>query len=82
MEQPEHKLEHTQEIEILLKGIRRLSDDRQQLLVLKFTEQLSNAEIAMIMNKSEGAIKSLYHRSLLALKEEMKKLGYESEMRE
>jgi RNA polymerase sigma-70 factor (ECF subfamily) len=82
MEPPEHRLEHTQEIEILLKGIRRLSDDRQQLLVLKFTEQLSNAEIAMIMNKSEGAIKSLYHRSLLALKEEMKKLGYESEMRE
>lgn len=62
---------------MLLRGIRALSDDRQQLLVLKFTEHLSNAEIAMIMKRSEGAIKSLYHRSLVALKEEMVKIGFE-----
>jgi RNA polymerase sigma-70 factor (ECF subfamily) len=73
IELPESALEETQEIEILLKGIRALPDDRQQLLVLKFTEHLSNAEIAVIMNRSEGAIKSLYHRSLIALKEEIKK---------
>jgi hypothetical protein len=30
------------------------------------------------MGRTEGAIKSLYHRSLLALKEEMIKIGYES----
>jgi len=37
--------------------------------VLKFVEHLSNAEVAVIMGKSEGAIKSLYHRTLLALRE-------------
>jgi RNA polymerase sigma-70 factor (ECF subfamily) len=30
---------------------------------------MSNREIAQIMGRSEGAIKSLYHRTLLALRE-------------
>jgi len=79
IEQPESTVEQTQEVELLLKAIRHLTEDRQQLLVLKFTEHLSNAEIAVIMSKSEGAVKSLYHRSLASLKEEMKKIGYQQE---
>ncbi|MRS05401.1 sigma-70 family RNA polymerase sigma factor [bacterium] len=79
IEQPESSMEQTQEVELLLRAIRKLTEDRQQLLVLKFTEHLSNAEIAVIMNKSEGAVKSLYHRSLASLKEEMKKIGYQEE---
>ncbi len=55
-------------------AIRNLPDDRQQLLILKFVERLSNAEIGDIMGRSEGAIKSLYHRTLIALREEMDKL--------
>lgn len=78
-DQPERTLEQTQEIELLLKGIRKLSSDRQQLLVLKFTEGMSNSEIATIMGKSEGAVKSLYHRSLDALRLEMTKMGYHEE---
>ena len=30
---------------------------------------MSNAEIGQVMGRSEGAIKSLYHRTLVALKE-------------
>ena len=45
--------------------------DRQQLLLLKFVEQMSNAEIGAIMGRTEGAVKSLYHRTLLALRDEM-----------
>ncbi len=55
----------------LRRAMRRLSPERQQLLILKFAEGLSNAEIGAIMGRSEGAIKSLYHRTLLALQEEM-----------
>ena len=76
---PEKALEKAQEIEQLLRGIRRLTPDRQQLLLLKFVESYSNAEIAEIMGKSEGAIKSLYHRALIALREEMQKIGYQLE---
>lgn len=55
----------------LLDAVRRLPADRQELLSLKFVEQLSNAEIGEIMGRSEGAIKSLYHRTLLVLREEL-----------
>ncbi len=74
---PERAVEKTQEVEQLLQGIRRLSPDRQQLLILKFVEEFSNAEIADIMGKSEGAIKSLYHRALIALRVEMEKIRFQ-----
>jgi RNA polymerase sigma-70 factor (ECF subfamily) len=61
----------SQEREKLLKVIRALSSERQQLLILKFVEHLSNAEIAVIMGRSEGAIKSLYHRTVLVLRDEL-----------
>ena len=79
IDHPERAVEQTQEMELLLKGIRRLSPDRQQLLILKFVEDYSNAEIGEIMGKSEGAIKSLYHRALIALREEMTRIGYQNE---
>ncbi len=75
---PETWIEKKQEMDLLLKGIRRLAPDRQQLILLKYLEDLSNADIALIMGRTEGAIKSLYHRALLALKDEMIKIGYES----
>ena len=51
-----------------------LPADRQELLNLKFVERLSNAEIGDVMGRSEGAIKSLYHRTLLSLRKDMKRL--------
>jgi RNA polymerase sigma-70 factor (ECF subfamily) len=51
----------------LNRAIRLLSDEQQQVIVLKFYIGLSNAEIAHIMNKTEGAIKALQHRGLAAL---------------
>ena len=60
-----------EERERLLRAVRRLPAERQQLLILKFVERLSNAEIGAIMGRTEGAIKSLYHRTLIALREEM-----------
>lgn len=69
--QPESRVVHNQEVEDLLGTIRDLADNRQELLILKFVDQLSNAEIGKIMRKSEGAIKSLYHRTLIELREKM-----------
>jgi RNA polymerase sigma-70 factor (ECF subfamily) len=62
----------------LLKGIiAGLDAPRQELLVLKFSEGLSNVEIGQVLGRTEGAIKSLYHRTLLELREEMTKRGHE-----
>ena len=69
---PESVTELAQDREALLAAIRRLPADRQELLILKFVERMSNAEIGTVLGRTEGAIKSLYHRTLLALREEMK----------
>lgn len=58
----------------LMRAVRALPDDRQQLLILKFVERMSNAEIGEVMGRTEGAIKSLYHRTLSTLREEVKRL--------
>jgi RNA polymerase sigma-70 factor (ECF subfamily) len=71
VEGPEQFVQHGEEKAELLRVIRRLPADRQQLLILKFVEGLTNRAIGRIMRRSEGAIKSLYHRTLIALREEM-----------
>jgi RNA polymerase sigma-70 factor (ECF subfamily) len=70
-EMPEVATESDEEQERLLESIRDLPAERQQLLILKFVERLSNAEIGAIMNRTEGAIKSLYHRTLLSLRDSL-----------
>jgi RNA polymerase sigma-70 factor, ECF subfamily len=69
---PEAEAIVQEEQSMLLDAVRSLPDDRQQLLILKFVERLSNAEIGEIMGRTEGAIKSLYHRTLIALREEVR----------
>ncbi len=61
--------------DLLLQAVRRLPPERQQLLILKFVEQMSNAEIAQVMGRTEGAIKSLYHRTLVELRKKLASEG-------
>jgi RNA polymerase sigma-70 factor (ECF subfamily) len=68
---PEYSAEKGQDRETLLAAIRRLPPERQDLLILKFVEQMTNSEIGQMMGRSEGAIKSLYHRTLRSLRIEM-----------
>jgi len=67
-ESPHQMVERSNERELLLAAIQKLPRERQQLLTLKFVERMSNAEIGRVMGRSEGAIKSLYHRTLVSLK--------------
>ena len=68
-ENPQQAAERSNERELLLAAIQKLPPERQQLLTLKFIERMPNAEIGRVMGRSEGAIKSLYHRTLVSLKE-------------
>ncbi len=70
-EHPEVTLLHREEQNDLLRIIQSLPPERQQLIILKFVEHMSNAEIGQIMGRTEGAVKSLYHRTLLSLRFEM-----------
>jgi RNA polymerase sigma-70 factor, ECF subfamily len=68
---PDAAAEGKEERAQLLAAINRLPDERQQLLYLKFVSNLSNQEVGDILERTEGAIKSLYHRTLIALREDI-----------
>ena len=66
---PVERAEAADEQRRLRKAIARLSPDQQQVIVLKFIQEMSNAEVARILDKPEGAVKSLQHRALTNLRE-------------
>jgi RNA polymerase sigma-70 factor (ECF subfamily) len=51
----------------LQQALEQLTDDQQQVLALRFFADMSNSEIANMLNRTEGAIKSLQHRALQSL---------------
>ena len=57
----------------MLELIEKLSQEQQQVLTLKFVFNFSNAEAAAILDKTEGAIKSLQHRALASLQRQLDK---------
>ncbi len=74
-EEPSAELEAMQTIgrESMLHLIEKLSPEQQQVLTLKFVFNFPNAEVAAILGKSEGAIKSLQHRALASLQKQILK---------
>lgn len=57
----------------LHKIIRKLPDNYQQVIVLKYINDLSNPEISSVMGKSEGAIRTLQSRALKELRDMIEK---------
>jgi RNA polymerase sigma-70 factor, ECF subfamily len=55
----------------MLELIENLSLDQQQVLMLKFVFNFSNREAATILEKTEGAVKSLQHRALASLQKQI-----------
>ena len=50
-----------------LRAVRALPDDRRRPLTLRFVEEMSTAEIAGVLGRSEGAVRVLIHRALGAV---------------
>jgi RNA polymerase sigma-70 factor (ECF subfamily) len=51
--------------------IEGLSAEQQQVLTLKFVFNFPNADVATILGKTEGAVKSLQHRALVSLQKQI-----------
>jgi RNA polymerase sigma-70 factor (ECF subfamily) len=49
-------------------ALKHLTDEQRQVIVLKFIQGFDNRSVGKIMGRSEGAIKSLQHRALGALR--------------
>ncbi len=71
MDEPAEMVEHRMLREQLRRALQQLSPDQQQVIALKFLEGLSNEQVALIVGKSVGAVKSLQHRALNALQRQM-----------
>jgi RNA polymerase sigma-70 factor, ECF subfamily len=55
----------------MLELIEDLSPEQQQVLTLKFVFNFPNGDVATILGKTEGAIKSLQHRALVSLQKQI-----------
>lgn len=49
------------------RAVDRLPGDRRRALVLRFVDEMSTAEIAGVLGRSEGAVRVLIHRALRSL---------------
>ena len=54
-----------------LRAVRMLPDDRRRALLLRFVDEMSTAEIAAVLDRSEGAVRVLIHRALGAVAREL-----------
>lgn len=71
----EETTDQTMEHARLRQAIRKLTPDQQQVIALKFWQDCDNEEIAHILNKPVGAVKSLQHRALNALQRHLQQSG-------
>jgi RNA polymerase sigma-70 factor, ECF subfamily len=55
----------------MLELIEDLSPEQQQVLTLKFVFNFPNGDVATILGKTEGAVKSLQHRALVSLQKQI-----------
>jgi RNA polymerase sigma-70 factor, ECF subfamily len=65
---PQQVIEQQVDVEEVKKATQKLTAAQQEVLSLRFTAEMSIAQCAEIMGKSEGAIKALQHSAVLALR--------------
>lgn len=61
-------VEERLDFERILATLQHLNEQQREVILLRFVEDLSIAETAMTMQKSEGAVKALQHRALESLR--------------
>ena len=59
------------EAEAAWAAVGRLPADRRRALVLRFVEEMSTAEIAGVLGRSEGAVRVLIHRALRSVAKDL-----------
>ncbi|MEW6230877.1 MAG: sigma-70 family RNA polymerase sigma factor [Chloroflexota bacterium] len=65
---PETAMERRETLRALREAIGRLTEEQQQAILLRFIEGYSSQETAMIMGKSDEALRALQYRALASLR--------------
>ena len=60
--------EHRLDVEQLVSATKRLTAAQREVISLRFAGELSVAEVAKVMGKSQGAVKALQHSAVVALR--------------
>ena len=68
---PRQLAERKLEAEEVIQATKNLTDAQQEVISLRFAGELSVAEAARVMGRSEGAIKALQHSAIVALRKQM-----------
>jgi RNA polymerase sigma-70 factor (ECF subfamily) len=63
------QLARTVDADLLTRGIRQLTPDQQQVILLRFAQGLDTAQIANVLDKHEGAVRALQMRALQRLRQ-------------
>ena len=66
---PQLILERKLNIEQLTSATRKLTLAQQEVVSLRFAGEMSVAQVAKVMGRSEGAVKALQHSAIVALRE-------------
>lgn len=53
-------------------AVARLPEDRRRAVILRFVDEMSTAEIAAILGRSEGAVRVLLHRALRSVADDLR----------
>ncbi len=72
---PSKKVVANEERERLRRALSRLPEDYREVINLRNLERQSFEDIGLAMGRSTGAVKKLWSRAILKLKEEMKQRG-------
>jgi RNA polymerase sigma-70 factor (ECF subfamily) len=64
---PEQAVQQGEESAALRRALSKLTQEQQQVLLLRFVSEQSTAEVARALRKSEGAVKQLQYRGLRSL---------------
>ena len=65
---PQLMAEYSLDIERLLSATKRLTEAQREVISLRFAGELSTAQVAKVMGKSQGAVKALQHSAIAALR--------------
>jgi RNA polymerase sigma-70 factor (ECF subfamily) len=69
---PQELVERSEVQEVVRDAINRLPADQARAVTLRFIGDLSIRDIARELDRSEGAVKSLLHRALLGMRQNLK----------
>lgn len=67
----QEEVQRTNDIELAKEALGKLKEDYQEIIILRYIDELEITEIAQILDRKRGAVRTLLSRALKALREEL-----------